>query len=315
MVKNALDSLKIVTKIVVDSSDFKSIGRFQSQDATTNPSLIIKSAKDDNYKDFITIVSKKFNSLPPNDRAREIIVSFAQEILRVIPGRVSIEVDASLAFNTEQTELAGKKIIESCAYRGIPLERILIKIPATWEGVVAASKLQKQGINCNLTLLFSEVQAFACADAGATLISPFVGRISDWWKSKGKKWNIVDDDPGVEFVRSVFCKFKRKKYKTEVMGASFRSIEQIFSLSGLDLLTISPNFLGLLEELPPQKNLGSWIKNCYSEKFNFNVETDSNNFSKDIFLNLLTQNEMANEKLKEGIFTFDKDGKTLLDIA
>ena len=312
MTENALDSLRNVTKIVVDSSDFKSIARFNSIDATTNPSLLIKSISDVEYKGFIKQVSSKYFNLCSKDIARELVISFAEEILKVITGRVSIEVDPAVAFNTKRTELEALKIVESCVARDIPLERILIKIPATWEGILAAKKLEKKNIRCNLTLMFSEIQALTCADAGVTLISPFVGRISDWWKKKGLKWESSCDDPGVKFVRSVFIHFKKKKYPTEVMAASFRSVDQIFSLAGLDLLTISPNLLSNMMKLPPKKDLTNWTKNADGQKSQFFEKNQTTIINQVNFLKILASNEMANQKLIEGINIFKKDGQKLI---
>ena len=312
MTKNALDSLRDVTKIVVDSSNFKSIAKFSSIDATTNPSLLIKSIGDEDYKGFIKQVSYKYPNLCNKDIAREVIISFAEEILKVITGRVSIEVDPSVAFNSQRTELEALKIIESCSARNISLKRVLIKIPATWEGILAAKKLEKKNIGCNLTLLFSQVQAVACADAGVKMISPFVGRISDWWKKQGLQWGAISDDPGVKFVRSVYFHLKKKKYSTEVMAASFRSIDQIFSLAGLDLLTISPSLLSTMMQLPPQKDLTSWINNFDEQNPHLSELNQSLITNQINFLNVLANDEMANEKLIEGINIFKVDNQKLV---
>ena len=314
MQKNLLDSVSFFTKIVVDSSDFKSLGNYKSADATTNPSLIIKSLNNPKYQGFIKNVANQYNGYKNEDLAREVVISFAEEILKVIPGRVSVEVDPLLAFDTKKTELETLKIIESCQLRTIPLERILIKIPATWEGILAAKSLEKKNIKCNLTLLFSEIQALYCAEYGVTMISPFVGRISDWWRKKGFTWQTITDDPGVKFARSVYFFFKEKGYSTEVMAASFRSIEQITSLTGLDLLTINPNLLLKMLEMPPKENLTSWIKDSKLEKCLGFIAFDKNlTINHAGFLKSVGANKMANENLTEGINIFKKDGLKLTE--
>ncbi len=309
--KSALDSIRDVTKIVVDSSDFKSFGKFNSIDATTNPSLLIKSISDAKYHSFIREEVKKYSNYDSSDIAREVVISFAEEILKIIPGRVSIEVDPSIAFDTKNTELEALKVIDSCNKRGIVPKRILIKIPATWEGIQAAKSLEKRNIKCNLTLLFSEIQALSCADAGVTMISPFVGRISDWWKMKGLKWQFASDDPGVKFVRSVFFYLKKKKYSTEVMAASFRSVDQIFSLAGLELLTISPDLLSNILKLPPKDHLTRWVEDFQNQHFKVFQEEEKNIVSHGRFLNSLSTNEMANDKLIDGVNIFKNDSQKL----
>ncbi len=312
MMENALDSFKKVTKVVVDSSDFKSLAKFKPIDATTNPSLIIKSINSPHYQGIVNRIHKKYSDLKSKEIAREIVITFAEEILKVIPGRVSIEVDPSIANNSSKTEWEAFKIIESCSSRGIPQSKVLIKIPATWEGITAAKNLEREKINCNLTLLFSETQALACADSGVKMISPFVGRISDWWRNKGILWDAPFEDPGVKFARSVFCHLKKNKYSTEVMAASFRSVEQVLSLAGLELLTISPKLLSAMMKLPPQDNIVNWIEEWKNKTFqlfeiNQKYEINHHNFSK-----LMVENEMANQKLKEGITVFKNDGKKLI---
>lgn len=315
MSKNLLDSISLVTKIVVDSSDFKSLGFFGAVDATTNPSLIIKSINNDIYNGFVKEVSKKYLNLSNEDLAREVIVSFAEEILKVIPGRVSIEIDPAVAFDQKKTETEAYKIVESCQFRRISLKRILVKIPATWEGILAAKELERQNIKCNLTLVFSDIQALACAESGATLISPFVGRISDWWSNKGLVWELSDEDPGVKFVKAVYFYLKKKQYKTEIMAASFRSVDQILSLAGLDLITISPNLLSTLMKLPPKECLTEWTEdliNSNSQAFEYVKATTVG--SQASFLELLGDNEMANENLTKGIDIFRRDGKKLIEL-
>ena len=312
MIKNALDSLRNVTKIVVDSSDFKSIAKFNSIDATTNPSLLMKSISNEEYKEFMEQVFSEYSHLSNKDIAREVVISFAEEILKVINGRVSIEVDPAVAFDSQKTELEALKIIESCNSRDISLKRILIKIPSTWEGILAAKQLERKNIGCNLTLLFSEVQALTCADAGVTLISPFVGRISDWWKKKGMNWINPTDDPGVNFVRSLYYHLKKKDYLTEIMAASFRSVDQIFSLAGLDLLTISPSLLTTMMELPPKKDLTNWKKNTDGQESKFLAQNQTFTINQVNFSNILASNEMAKEKLIEGINIFNSDGQKLV---
>ena len=305
--KSILEQLSLMTVVVADTGDLDSIKKFQPRDATTNPSLILAAAKNPDYVKLIdeALESSK-ESLPDEFSEDEFIkeaidqvsVFFGKEILKIISGRVSTEVDARLSFDTEATVRKARKLINLYKTFGINKERILIKIAATWEGIKAAEILEKEGIKCNLTLLFNFCQAVACANANVTLISPFVGRILDWHKAKTGRANFeAHEDPGVVSVTKIFNYFKEKGFKTEVMGASFRNVEEIKELAGCDLLTIAPKFL---DELNKEK--GELIK-----KLDKNLQL--NNFDeykfeeKDFRLNML-DDQMASEKLSEGITGF-----------
>ena len=307
--ESILDQLSSMTTVVADTGDLDSIKKFQPRDATTNPSLILAAAKNPDYVKLIDeALESSRQSLPEgyskNDFLKEAIdqvsVFFGKEILKIISGRVSTEVDARLSFDTEATVRKARKLIHLYSTFGINKERILIKIAATWEGIKAAEILEKEGIKCNLTLLFNFCQAVACANAKITLISPFVGRILDWHKAKTGKTNFAGhEDPGVISVTKIFNYFKEKGFKTEVMGASFRNVEEIKHLAGCDLLTIAPKFL---DELNKEK--GELVK-----KLDKNIQTknslDHKFDEKDFRLNML-EDQMASEKLSEGITGFSK---------
>ena len=307
--KSILEQLSSMTIVVADTGDLDSIKKFQPRDATTNPSLILSAAKNPDYVKLIDQALNNSKRLLPdgvseNELIKEAIdqvsVFFGKEILGIISGRVSTEVDARLSFDTEATVKKAKKIINLYNNFGIDKERILIKIAATWEGIKAAEILERDGIKCNLTLLFNFCQAVACANANVTLISPFVGRILDWHKAKTGKSNFPGkEDPGVISVTKIFNYFKEKGFKTEVMGASFRNTDEIKELAGCDLLTIAPKFL---DELNKEK--GELIK-----KLDANIQFDSSidyKFEeKDFRLNML-EDQMASEKLSEGITGFSK---------
>lgn len=248
----SLDQLKQFTTTVADSGDFETISKYKPQDATTNPSLILAAAKKEAYAKLIdeAIAYGKQHGKDDDDRVDaaldRLLVEFGKEILKIVPGRVSTEVDARFSFSTEDTLTKARHIIELYKDLGISKDRVLIKIASTWEGIKAAEILEKEGIHCNLTLLFSFQQAVACAEAKVTLISPFVGRIMDYYKAKeGKTFSAVED-PGVKSVTKIYNYYKQHGYKTVVMGASFRNVGEITELAGCDLLTISPS---LLEEL------------------------------------------------------------------
>lgn len=235
-----LDQLASLTTIVADTGDIASIAQIQPQDATTNPSLILKASKEPAYQAFLTEAVE--NSVSLEDAADRVLVNFGAEILKHVKGRVSTEVDARLSFDVEKTNAKARRLIELYEEKGIDKERVLIKIAATWEGVQAARVLEKEGIHCNLTLIFSVAQAEIAANAGVTLISPFVGRIYDWFKKKaGADWNeeanAGENDPGVQSVRKIFERLKGLGAKTQIMGASFRNKGQIVALAGCDLLT------------------------------------------------------------------------------
>ena len=307
--KSILKQLSSMTVVVADTGDLDSIKKFQPRDATTNPSLILAAAKNTDYIKIIdeALESSK-NLLPDGFSESELIqeaidqvsVFFGKEILNIISGRVSTEVDARLSFDTEATVRKAKKIIKLYENFGIDKERILIKIASTWEGIKAAEILEKEGIKCNLTLLFNFCQAVACANAKITLISPFVGRILDWHKIKtGKDSFSGSEDPGVISVTKIYNYFKEKGFKTEVMGASFRNVEEIKELAGCDLLTIAPKFLDQLNEEHGE----------LTKKLNDNVQLNNSNVyefdEKDFRLNML-EDQMASEKLSEGITGFSK---------
>jgi transaldolase len=305
---NLLEQLKTYSKVVADSGDFESIKRFKPYDATTNPSLIYAASQNNIYDylidDAIAFAKSKFT----NNRVRlqlalnKLIVNFGLEILKIVPGRVSTETDARLSFDLEGTVKKAVELISLYEEEGIDRKRILIKIASTWEGIQAAKELTKQGIHCNLTLLFSIPQAIACAEAGVQLISPFVGRILDWHlkNSSGKSF-LPAEEPGVELVRNIYNYYKKFEYKTEIMAASFRNIGEITELSGCDLMTISPELLLELErgKMPIDKKLlPEKAKELPIEKLDMDEKT---------FRWMLNEDAMASEKLAEGIrkFTFD----------
>lgn len=269
-----LDSLKEFTVVVADTGDFASMQEYQPQDATTNPSLILQAASKPEYKTLVeeAIAENKSSDLSGDALTEAImdrvLILFGLEILKIVPGRVSTEVDARLSFDKNATITKAKQLITAYEAEGISRDRILIKIASTWEGIKAAEELEKEGIHCNLTLLFAFAQAVACAEAGVQLISPFVGRIYDWFKKENGTEYSGDDDPGVQSVTKIYNYYKKYGYKTEVMGASFRNTGQITSLTGCDLLTISP---GLLEELqntggPLEQKLDEESPDCNLEK-------------------------------------------------
>jgi transaldolase len=297
-----LEQLKKITVVVADTGDFQQIRKYGPRDSTTNPTLIFKAASQPEYRPILEKAVRDGRSQGIDQVLDLLSVGFGEEILKIIPGRVSTEVDARLSFDTEGTIERARKLIRLYRERGIDRERILIKIASTWEGIQAARVLEKEGIHCNMTLLFSLVQAAACAEAGATLISPFVGRIHDWYK---KAWNVdsipPEKDPGVESVRNIYHYFKKFGYPTEIMGASFRNTGEILELAGCDLLTISP---ALLEELS-QKQGTLEVKLSAEKALSSQVQrlpTDEKSFRW-----LLNEDAMATEKLAEGIRLFASD--------
>jgi transaldolase len=308
---NQLDQLKKFTKVVADSGDFETLKQYEPQDATTNPSLIFKAAQMPDYKG---LVEKAITDTRKSGASGKALVSqimdyllvlFGMEILKIVPGRVSTETDASLSFDTEGLLNKAHRFIELYQQHGIPRERILIKIASTWEGSRAAEVLQKEGINCNMTLLFSLAQAVACAEAKARLISPFVGRILDWHKAKEKRDFAPAEDPGVLSVREIYAYYKKFGYETEVMGASFRSKGEVLELAGCDLLTISPQLLGELKssnETVPRKLDPRMAKESKIER----LQLDEKKFRW-----LLNENAMATEKTSEGIRLFNADAMKL----
>jgi len=305
---NSLEQLKKYTKVVADTGDFESIKQFLPVDSTTNPSLIYAAAQDPKY-DYLLGDAIAYAQARSKDKEAQLsycmdrlAVNFGLEILKIVPGRVSTEVDARLSFDTKATIEKARFLIRLYESSGISRDRILIKIAATWEGIKAAEILENDGIHTNLTLLFSEVQAIACAEAGVQLISPFVGRILDWYKKdRGVSHIEAKEDPGVLSVTEIFNYYKKFEYKTEIMGASFRNKEEIIELAGCDLLTISPNLLAELEssDLKIEQKLNSdKAKAKEIEK----IELDEKSFRW-----LLNENAMATEKLAEGIRKFSAD--------
>jgi transaldolase len=310
MTKNLLEQLRNMTIVVADTGDIQAIEAFTPRDATTNPSLITAAAQMPQYQGIVDDTLKQARSeLGKNAPAAEVAtlaferlaVAFGRKILAIIPGRVSTEVDARLSYDTEGTLAKAREIIAQYAAVGISSDRILIKIASTWEGIRAAEVLEKEGIHCNLTLLFGIHQAIACAEAGVTLISPFVGRILDWYKKDtGRDSYPPAEDPGVLSVTKIYTYYKKFGYKTEVMGASFRNIGEITELAGCDLLTISPQLLqelqSTVEELP-RKLDPAQAASAEIEKMPMDQET---------FDRLHAEDRMASQKLEEGIIGFSK---------
>ncbi len=302
-----LDQLKEYTTVVADTGDFKLMRAFAPQDATTNPSLILQASEKAEYHELLEQAAAEVPGLGGARADRlaalmdHVLVRFGLEILKVIPGRVSTEVDARLSFDTEGTVVRARRIIALYEASGIARDRVLIKIASTWEGIRAAALLEKEGIHCNLTLLFSLVQAVACAEAGVTLISPFVGRIYDWYKKSTGIDYSADEDPGVQSVKNIYYYYKKFGYDVQIMGASFRKMEQITALAGCDLLTISPE---LLDELAST----SVPLDCMLTK-EAAMASDLQRMEVDekAFRFLLNEDAMATEKLAEGIRKFSAD--------
>jgi len=315
----SLDHLKQTGTIVVsDSGDFESIDVYKPQDATTNPSLILAATKQPGYGRLIDAAIKHAKDkggdidTQTNAAMDRLLVEFGKEILAIIPGRVSTEVDARLSFDKEATKAKAKELIALYKSEGIPKERILIKIASTWEGIQAARELERDdGIHCNLTLLFGFGQAVACAEAGVTLISPFVGRILDWYKKSTGKTYEGDDDPGVQSVKKIFNYYKQHGYKTIVMGASFRNTGEIKALAGVDFLTISPALLDELKKstVPVPKRLDSHAAAAADPLPKVSYIDNEPEFRW-----ALLQDSMAFDKLHEGIKKFAEDGETLKNV-
>jgi len=307
---NQLDQLKQFTTVVADTGDFASLKQYAPRDATTNPSLIFKAAQMPDYKFIIdkAIADNKAKASGKELLTRvidDLTVLFGLEILKIVPGRVSTETDADFSFDTDALVTKGKHFIKLYEAAGISRERILIKIASTWEGIKAGEILQREGINCNLTLLFSLPQAVACAEAKIKLVSPFVGRIMDWYKAKEKKEFAPAEDPGVISVKEIYSYYKKFGYHTEVMGASFRNIGEITELAGCDLLTISPNLLGELQKSDaplPRKLSPEIAKDSKIEKLPLTEKS---------FRWLLNENAMATEKTAEGLRLFNADAQKL----
>ncbi|WP_295855821.1 transaldolase [uncultured Xylophilus sp.] len=310
---NQLDALKQYTTVVADTGDFRQLAAYQPQDATTNPSLILKAVQKPEYRPLLDETVAQFRGRPLDEIVDRLLVRFGTEILSIIPGRVSTEVDARLSFDADATFARGERIAALYQEAGIAPERLLVKVAATWEGIRAAERLEQRGIRTNLTLLFSFAQAVACGDAGVQLISPFVGRIYDWYKkSAGAGWdeaaNAGANDPGVRSVRSIFAYYKRHGIATEVMGASFRNVGQITALAGCDLLTISPELLAQLaaSDAPLQPGLDP------AEARHADVAAVQ--YDEPAFRFALNEDAMATEKLAEGIRAFAADARKLDDL-
>ncbi len=303
-----LDQLKACTTVVADTGDFKQLAQFTPQDATTNPSLILKAVQKPEYAPLLAEVVAAHRSEPLEAIVDQVLVRFGLEILKVVPGRVSTEVDARLSFDTEATLARARRLIALYEAAGVARSRVLIKIAATWEGIQAARVLEQEGIHCNLTLLFAFAQARACGDAGVQLISPFVGRIYDWYKkSAGAAWDEAAqagvNDPGVQSVTRIYQYYKAHGVRTEVMGASFRNVGQILALAGCDLLTISPELLAQLQasEAPVVRHLTPPS----------GTQAPEAPLSEAAFRYALNEDAMATEKLAEGIRAFAVDAGKL----
>ena len=295
---NQLEQLKKVTTVVADTGDFQSMKVFSPQDATTNPSLILKAVQKSEYLPLLTKAVQEHPHASPSEIIDHILIAFGLQILSIIPGRVSTETDAHLSFDTAATIAKGRHLIALYEAAGISRDRVLIKIASTWEGIQAAAILEKDGIHCNMTLLFSLEQAAACAEAGVQLISPFVGRIYDWFKKNTGQEYTPETDPGVLSVKQIYNYYRKFGFKTEIMGASFRNTGQILELAGCDLLTISPDLLQKLSEsdspVPTRLNLESAMASDL-QKLQLNQSG---------FRLAVNNDAMASEKLAEGIRLF-----------
>ena len=307
---NQLEALKAFTTVVADTGDFKQLAAFQPQDATTNPSLILKAVQKPEYAPLLKETVAAHRGKPLDELVDRLLVRFGTEILSIIPGRVSTEVDARLSFDEDATYTRAERLIELYQAAGVPTDRVLIKIASTWEGIRAAERLQQRGINCNLTLLFSFCQAVACGQARVQLISPFVGRIYDWYKKQaGAGWDEAAmagaNDHGVQSVTRIFNHYKRHGIATEVMGASFRNAGQITALAGCDLLTISPELLAQLAatEAPLPRELDAAAARA--------LDLPPVQYDEPAFRLALNQDAMATEKLAEGIRAFIADAEKL----
>ena len=307
---NQLEALKAFTTVVADTGDFKQLAAFQPQDATTNPSLILKAVQKPEYAPLLKETVAAHRGKPLDELVDRLLVRFGTEILSIIPGRVSTEVDARLSFDEDATYARAERLIELYQAAGVPTDRVLIKIASTWEGIRAAERLQQRGIHCNLTLLFSFCQAVACGQAKVQLISPFVGRIYDWYKKQaGAGWDEAAmagaNDPGVQSVTRIFNHYKRHGIATEVMGASFRNAGQITALAGCDLLTISPELLAQLAatEAPLPRELDAAAARA--------LDLPPVQYDEPAFRLALNQDAMATEKLAEGIRAFIADAEKL----
>jgi transaldolase len=312
---NLLESLKCHTTVVADTGDIDSINQYKPQDATTNPSLIYQAAQKPEYAGLLEDAIQHALKSPGDRPARreagmdKLMVNFGCEILKIVPGRVSTEVDAALSFDTEGTVAKAHRLIALYENAGIARERVLIKMASTWEGIRAAEQLEREGIHCNLTLLFSFAQAVACAEAGVTLISPFVGRIYDWYRKERGADIPADQDPGVASVTRIYNYFKKFGYQTQVMGASFRKVDQIVRLAGCDLLTISPDLLQQMEKTPGE------VTRCLRVETALASDGEKIHLDEKAFRWQHNEDAMASDKLSEGIRKFNADTRKLEQFA
>jgi transaldolase len=307
---NQLEQLKTHTVVVADTGNFRQLAQYAPRDATTNPSLILKAVQQPEYAPLLAETVAAHRGQAHEDIVDAVLVRFGLEILKVVPGRVSTEVDARLSFDTRATAERARTIIGRYEQAGIGRERVLIKIASTWEGIRAAAELEREGIHCNLTLLFAFCQAVACGEAGVTLISPFVGRIYDWYKkAAGASWdeaaNAGPNDPGVQSVRRIWRHYKRHGIATEVMGASFRNVGQITALAGCDLLTISPELLGSLQQTVAPLEAALDMAEARA------ADLPAVSYGEQGFRYALNEDAMATEKLAEGIRLFAADAGKL----
>jgi len=315
MGKSKLDQLKEMTTVVIDTGDIDAIKKYSPTDATTNPSLILQATEKPQYRHLIdkaVFDGKQHSSSPSKTLAiilDKLFVNFGVEILKLVPGRVSTEVDAHLSYDSQASIAKARELIKLYEAAGIDRQRILIKLASTWEGAQAARILEKEGIHCNMTLMFTLAQAIECANAGATLISPFVGRILDWFKkNEGVAGYPPSEDPGVLSVTTIYNYYKKFEFQTQIMGASFRNAEQIIELAGCDLLTISPQFLEELAQAEgalPRKLDQQTAKHTSLQRIEMNEQ---------LFRWMLNEDQMATEKLSEGIRKFAADYNKLKEI-
>jgi transaldolase len=307
---NQLEALKAFTTVVADTGNFRQLAQYAPRDATTNPTLILKAVEQPDYAPLLSETVAAHRAAPLADLVDEVLVGFGLEILKVVPGRVSTEVDARLAFDTAATVARARHLIGLYERAGMTRERVLIKVAATWEGIQAARALEREGIHCNLTLLFAFCQAVACGDAGVTLISPFVGRIYDWHKkAAGAQWDEAArsgaNDPGVQSVSRIWCYYKRFDVATEVMGASFRKLGQVTALAGCDLLTISPELLAALQASTAP------LARALDPAAARSADIHAVSYNEAGFRFALNEDAMATEKLAEGIRAFAADAVKL----
>ena len=303
---NQLDQLKQYTTVVADTGDFEAMRTYAPEDATTNPSLILKAVEKDAYKPLMQRTVAAHAKDPADTLIDRLLVAFGLEILKILPGRVSTEVDARLSFDMAATIAKAHQLIALYKAEGIAPERVLIKVASTWEGVRAAEALEREGIHCNMTLLFSMPQAIACAEAGATLISPFVGRITDWYKkAEGKDGYAPADDPGVKSVQRIYAAFQQRGYRTQIMGASFRNVGQVLELAGCDLLTISPQLLGELQGADAK------IEPKLTPEWAASQKVETMMLDEPKFRWLMNDDAMATDKLADGIRVFAADAVKL----